>query len=83
MRAMESMQCPQSVETFGGTRRMKFELSSEWKTRGGWKARIVFIDDDRFLAVHFNGDRIWEQWHRLDGTLHNGDFHLIEPWGEK
>lgn len=66
----------------------KFEIGTQWKTRGGWRAVVVAeINDGQLLVWH----RVCvEQVHdthghnlRNNGEKYNSpaeDFDLIEPW---
>jgi len=67
---------------------MKYEIGTEWKTRGGWRAMIVGAADE--LTVWHEG--FIDQLHDSSGlNMRNEDdsysspeeeFDLIEPWKE-
>lgn len=62
---------------------LEFTIGSQWRTRGGWRAVVVSVDNNGGLVV----------WHERDYTryqLKDGRFHglsdnshdLIEKWKE-
>lgn len=62
----------------------KFEIGSQWKTRGGWRA-VVVDNEGRYITVWHKkaGEDIL--LHYMNGRLQSscpGDFDLIEPWVE-
>ena len=64
----------------------KFEIGSQWKTRGGWRAVVVDIQEDEthpFIAWHSKHDETWG--HMACGVFEKdivGIYDLIEPWSE-
>jgi len=62
----------------------KYEIGTQWKTRGGWRAVVVAHEAQSFGAWH-DGKSI-DGLHDVDGkcmNLGDGDFDLIEPWKEQ
>lgn len=65
----------------------KFEVGSQWKTRGGWRAVIVTMRDKEngFDVFHEHEECIWG--HESEGAYAGDEtsernYDLIEPWTE-
>ncbi len=63
----------------------KFEIGSQWKTRAGWRAVIVAVEEGT-LKVWYDTKMDTMQRLRKCGYFHDiekkSDFDLIEPWKE-
>lgn len=68
----------------------KFEVGSQWKTRGGWRAVVVDLRrdvTDVVLAYHPSmsdavGHRSNGKTYRISGVCSDDDRDLMEPWKE-
>ncbi len=75
---------------------MKYEIGTQWKTRGGWRAMVVDIPErgGSFLVWHSNqpqtpvshalvdGSRVQSCGRIEDADLYKQGYDLIEPWSE-
>ena len=61
----------------------KFPIGSEWKTRGGWKATVVWhYDSGYILVVHDRPGDVYHHTHLPDGLFAavNSLGDLLTPW---
>jgi len=61
----------------------KFEIGTQWKTRGGRRAVVVAMYDDGSGFKAWHSEEGWTRAHSMDGSrIHPDDYDLIEPWSE-
>lgn len=63
----------------------KYEIGTQWKTRGGWRAVVVDVLNIGFVAYHSMvlNNRSGTIQHDTDGKGYNDRvYDLIEPWPE-
>ena len=61
----------------------KYEIGSQWRTRGGWRAVVVTHEADGLLVWHSNTEKTCKLYY--DGCLEGNAataWDLIEPWKE-
>jgi len=67
---------------------MKYEIGTQWKTKGGWRAVVVAQQHNTFGAWHEKTtgtslhDDIGGICINTGGGVFNSDHDLIEPWKE-
>ena len=60
----------------------KYPIGSQWKTRGGWRAVVIRLDDNAIIVAQDNPNHCEIMRHKNDGTTKYEKYDLIEPWKE-
>ena len=67
----------------------KFAIGTEWKTRGGWKAKVIDVEPKARFSIYVKHQELEHglpsyHWHFVDGSAPRGSggHDIILPWAE-